>query len=200
MRHAWYQQLSGLALEASKAALADSVPALSVGGHSIATFAGGCFWGIELAFQRVPGVVATGTGYTQGHVAEPSYQEVCSGTTGHTEAIQVHFKPNEVSYEDLLKVFWERIDPLMENGQGGDRGTQYRTGIYTHTDAQHRAALQSREIEQRKYSRPIMTEIKPAKVFWPAEVSHQGYLWKGGRFGSAQSAAKGCTDPIRCYG
>jgi len=122
MRHAWYQQLSGLALEASKAALADSVPALSVDGHSIATFAGGCFWGIELAFQRVPGVVATGTGYTQGHVAEPSYQEVCSGTTGHTEAIQVHFKPNEVSYEDLLKVFWERIDPLMENGQGGDRG------------------------------------------------------------------------------
>lgn len=104
--------------------MAGSVPAVSAEGHAIATFAGGCFWGIELRFARVPGVVATGTGYTQGHVKEPSYQEVCSGSTGHTEAIQIFYDPKEVAYEELLKVFWERIDPLMENGQGGDRGEE----------------------------------------------------------------------------
>lgn len=124
MRHSWYKQLTGLALEASEAAMAGTVPAVSAEGHAIATFAGGCFWGIELRFTRVPGVVATGTGYTQGHMKEPSYQEVCSGMTGHTEAIQVFYNPGEVSYDELLKVFWERIDPLMENGQGNDRGEE----------------------------------------------------------------------------
>ncbi|CAM9939509.1 unnamed protein product [Choristocarpus tenellus] len=95
--------------------------------------------GLELAFQRVPGVTLTSVGYTQGNIEKPTYGEVCSGSSGHTEAVQVHYKPSEVSYESLVDVFFSRIDPTQVNGQGGDRGTQYRTGVYSHTEEQAEA-------------------------------------------------------------
>ena len=106
----------------------------------------------------------------------------------------------QVSYGALLATFWEFVDPLQENGQGNDNGTQYRSGVYPHTPEQMAEALASVAAEQLKFKRPIMTEVKEAVVYWPAEEEHQGYLWQGGRFGSPQSNEKGCTDDIRCYG
>lgn len=160
-----------------------------------ATFAAGCFWGLELAFQRVPGVVSTRVGYTQGYTHSPSYEEVCSGTTGHTEAVQVTFNPVAVSYPELLDVFWDRLDPTTKNRQGNDVGTQYRSGIYFHSEIQKQSALASRAAEQLKYERPIVTEILPSSEFYPAEDYHQQYLSKGG-----QCPNKGDLSPIRCYG
>jgi peptide-methionine (S)-S-oxide reductase len=157
-----------------------------------ATFAAGCFWGLELAFQRVPGVISTRVGYTQGYTHNPSYEEVCSGTTGHTEAVQVTFNPIAVSYPELLDVFWDRLDPTTKNRQGNDVGTQYRSGIYFHSEAQKQSALASRAAEQFKYERPIVTEILPSSEFYPAEDYHQQYLSKGG-----QCPNKGDLSPIR---
>ncbi|CAM9626462.1 unnamed protein product [Ectocarpus sp. 13 AM-2016] len=195
-----YEELEGGAEEAARAALKGEVPSKSEAGHDIATFAGGCFWGLELAFQRVPGVVATSVGYTQGAVEKPTYGEVCSGSTGHTEAVQVYYNPSEVSFEELCGVFFGRINPTQVNGQGGDRGTQYRTGIYPHTKEQSDVALKVVDGLRGNYKQPIATEIEGAKVYWPAELYHQQYLAKGGRNGMAQSAEKGATETIRCYG
>eukprot|EP00904_Undaria_pinnatifida_P003731 jgi/Undpi1/13359/HiC_scaffold_8.g03018.m1 len=180
-----YEELEGAAGEAAKAALVGEVPSKSEDGKDIATFAGGCFWGLELAFQRVPGVGGTSVGYTQGAVDKPTYGEVCSGSTAHTEAVQV---------------FFGRIDPTQKDGQGGDWGTQYRTGVYYHTDEQEATAKKFMEGEQGKHSRPVATECKKATVYWPAELYHQQYLSKGGRFGQPQSSEKGATETIRCYG
>merc|ERR1712232_1464797 len=166
----------------------------------MATFAGGCFWGLELAYQRIPGVVHTAVGYTQGEEIEPTYTQVCSGNTGHTEAVIVYYDPNEVTYEKLLDAFFQRIDPTTVNGQGSDYGTQYRTGIYYHTKEQEKIAKERFDIEKDNYRRKIATECKSAMLFWPAEKYHQQYLEKGGRFGMPQSAEKGSTDEIRCYG
>lgn len=165
-----------------------------------ATFAGGCFWGLELAYQRVPGVVYTATGYTQGPEVEPTYGEVCSGATGHTEAICVYYDEKECSYDDLLNTFFDRIDPTTVNGQGRDFGPQYRTGVYTHTPEQMEAAKARFDEVKGQYKRKIATELKPATVFWPAEKYHQQYLEKGGRSAQPQSAEKGSTETIRCYG
>eukprot|EP00475_Leptophrys_vorax_P019525 TRINITY_DN2673_c0_g1_i4.p1 TRINITY_DN2673_c0_g1~~TRINITY_DN2673_c0_g1_i4.p1 ORF type:complete len:176 (-),score=3.14 TRINITY_DN2673_c0_g1_i4:138-665(-) len=167
-----------------------------------ATFAAGCFWSVELAFQRVPGVIKTTVGYTQGHVDNPTYSAVCSGSSGHAEAVQVEFDPSAVTYEQLLDLFWSRHDPTQVNRQGNDRGSQYRSGIYFHSPAQQEAAMASKGRQQKRYSKPIATEVLSAdgKPFYPAEEYHQQYLSKGGRCGRAQSGAKGCTDPIRCYG
>jgi peptide-methionine (S)-S-oxide reductase len=165
-----------------------------------ATFGAGCFWGPELAFQRVPGVVQTAVGYSQGHAKNPSYQDVCSGTTGHAEVVQVVFDPSEVSYEQLLDVFWARHDPTTLNRQGGDVGTQYRSGIYCHTPEQKAAAEASKAAQNEKLGGQVVTEIEEINNFYVAEEFHQKYLERGGRFGQGQSAEKGCNDPIRCYG
>jgi methionine-S-sulfoxide reductase len=161
----------------------------------IATFAAGCFWGLELAFQRVPGVIQTEVGYTQGNKKNPTYEEVCSGSTGHTEAVQVRYDPHMVSYTDLLTVFWDRLDPTTKNRQGNDVGTQYRSGIYYHNEEQKKAIFASKEKEQLKYDKPIVTEIASASEWYPAEAYHQQYLSKGG-----QCSLKGDLTPIRCYG
>jgi peptide-methionine (S)-S-oxide reductase len=167
---------------------------------AIATFAGGCFWGLELAYQRVPGVVYTAVGYSQGPEDNPTYNQVCSGATGHTEAVAVYYDPNEVTYEQLLDAFFDRVNPTTVNGQGNDYGKQYRTGVYFHTKEQEEIARARFEQEQRQYKKRIATELLEAKPFWPAEKYHQQYLEKGGRMGNPQSAAKGATDTIRCYG
>eukprot|EP00977_Amphora_coffeiformis_P008587 scaffold1953_cov176-Amphora_coffeaeformis.AAC.5 len=167
---------------------------------AVASVAGGCFWGVELAFQRVPGVKYTAVGYTQGMEEYPTYNNVCAGATGHTEGLIVYYDPKECSYESLLDAFFNFVNPTTVNGQGMDYGRQYRTGVYYHTPEQEAIARKRFEEEQAKYSRPIATELKPAMPFWPAEDYHQQYLEKGGRFGQAQDASKGATDPIRCYG
>jgi peptide-methionine (S)-S-oxide reductase len=168
---------------------------------ALATFAGGCFWGMELAYQRVPGVEYTVVGYAQGHVDYPTYGPVCMGATGHTEAVMVYYNPKVTSYETLLDVFFERVDPTIRNGQGSDRGTQYRTGVYFHTPQQQAIAQPRFAKEQAKYKRPIASELKAADTpFWPAEKYHQQYLEKGGRFNDPQDASKGSTEKIRCYG
>ena len=192
-----------------------------------ATFAAGCFWGVELRFQRIPGVDKTAVGYIQGKLDNPSYEMVCSGMSGHTEAVQMTYDPNVVTFAErewrrppppatlalarsqdrgltllppffflsVCDVFYENHNPRQLNGQGGDIGTQYRSGIYYHDEEQKKVAE-----EKKAAVSGAVTEIQEAEKFWPAEEYHQQYLEKGGRFGSGQSASKGCTDKIRCYG
>jgi len=198
-----YGALSGLAAEASEYAVrGEVVPSTSKDGLSIGVFAGGCFWGLELAFQRVPGVADTCVGYSQGEVDKPTYEEVCSATTGHTEAVMVTYDPKEVSFDALCAVFWDRLgnDAIKYHQVGNDRGPQYRHGIYPTTPEQAEIARNSLAERQKTFNRPIATEIQDAAVFYPAEGYHQQYLEKGGRFGMPQSAEKGATDTIRCYG
>ncbi|KAH9607090.1 hypothetical protein KSS87_005019 [Heliosperma pusillum] len=175
----------------------DDIPAP---GQQFAQFGAGCFWGVELAFQRVPGVSKTEVGYSQGFMDNPSYEDICSGLTNHSEVVRVMYDPKECGYDDLLDLFWSRHDPTTLNRQGGDVGTQYRSGIYFYTPEQENAAIESRDRYQKQVNRPIVTEILPAKKFYRAEEYHQQYLAKGGRFGFRQSTEKGCNDPIRCYG
>jgi peptide-methionine (S)-S-oxide reductase len=147
-----------------------------------ATFAAGCFWGVEEAFRTLPGVIATTVGYTGGSQREPSYQEVCTGTTGHAEAVRVEFDPEQVSYDQLLDVFWQNHVPTQVDRQGPDRGTQYRTEVFVHGPEQEAAARASKEREEAsgRHRRPIATRITPAADFWPAEDYHQQYLAKRG--------------------
>jgi peptide-methionine (S)-S-oxide reductase len=147
-----------------------------------ATFAAGCFWGVEAAFRQVPGVVSTSVGYTGGSRDTPSYRQVCTGRTGHAEAVQVVYDPQRVSYDDLLAVFWDNHDPTTPNRQGPDIGTQYRSAVFVHDDEQRAAATRSREEldASGRFRRPIVTEITPASAFWPAEDYHQQYLEKRG--------------------
>ncbi|KAI8872404.1 peptide methionine sulfoxide reductase [Ramicandelaber brevisporus] len=161
----------------------------------LATFAAGCFWSVELLFQRQAGVLSTRVGYTAGKTADPTYKEVCTDSSGHAEAVQLEFDPSVISYDKLLSLFWGKHNPTTLNRQGGDIGTQYRSAIFYHSDEQRVKAEASKAEEQKKYTDPIVTEIEPAAKFYNAEEYHQAYLEKGG-----QSAAKGCTDPIRCYG
>jgi len=160
-----------------------------------ATFAAGCFWGVQLAFQRVPGVVSSMVGYTAGDKLHPTYQDVCNGDSGHTEAVQMLFNPEVVSYKELLAVLFDRMDPTTLNRQGNDRGTQYRSGIYYHTEDQKEVALNFIKEIQPKYQDKIVVEVLKADKFWPAETYHQKYLEKGG-----QQSSKGNLDPIKCYG
>src|SRR5438874_11574807 len=147
-----------------------------------AVFGMGCFWGAERKFWEAPGVWTTAVGYAGGSTPNPSYEEVCSGQTGHTEAVLVVFDPKVTSYEALLKVFWETHDPTQGMRQGNDVGTQYRSAIYTHGDAQQKAALASRDAYQRVLSKAgyktTTTEICPATEFYYAEDYHQQYLAK----------------------
>ncbi len=145
-----------------------------------ATFAAGCFWGVEYVFERVPGVLSTSVGYTGGHTEDPTYRDVCSHRTGHAEALQVEFDPAVVSFEQLLEVFWAMHDPTQVNRQGPDIGDQYRSAIFTHTPEQQTAAEASRDGAKGRFARPIATEITPASTFYPAEDYHQRYYDKNG--------------------
>lgn len=162
---------------------------------SRATFAAGCFWGLELAFQRVSGVAFTAVGYTHGHQIDPSYEDVCSGESGHAEAVTILYNPAEVSFDELLNVFWARHDPTQLNGQGNDIGTQYRGGIYYHTAEQKLTAETSMTALQDSLGEPLATELLPSSKFWLSEDYHQQYLEKGG-----QSGKKTAVEKIRCYG
>ena len=146
----------------------------------VATFAAGCFWGVEDTFLSVPGVVATRVGYCGGHTDSPTYRDVCNSDTGHAEAVEITFDPVQTSYNDLLKVFWDCHDPTQLNRQGPDFGEQYRSAIFYHTDAQHEAALASRsELENRcVFRQNIVTKIVPVVFFWEAESYHQKYHQK----------------------
>lgn len=145
-----------------------------------ATFAAGCFWGVEGAFRQVPGVIEAISGYTGGHTQNPSYREVCSDTTGHAEAVEVTYDADRVSYDDLLRVFWQIHDPTTPNRQGPDVGSQYRSAIFTHDPDQHERANASLRTEQQNHSRPIVTEVADAAEFYPAEDYHQRYFEKHG--------------------
>ena len=142
-----------------------------------ATFAGGCFWCMEGPFERLDGIVEVVSGYTGGHVRNPSYEDVCSGTTGHYEAVQVTYDPSRIAYEQLLEVFWRQVDPTDPGGQFADRGPQYRTAIFHHTEMQKELAERSRKTLDGSgiFKRPVVTEIMNAPIFYEAEEYHQGY-------------------------
>lgn len=146
----------------------------------IATFAAGCFWGVEAAFRRVPGVRATSVGYAGGHAPRPTYEDVCSGTTGHAEVVRVEYDPGAVTYARLLEVFWENHDPTQVNRQGPDVGEQYRSAIFTHDAAQAETAAGSRAAVETRLPRPVATTIEPAGDFWLAEDYHQQFFEKRG--------------------
>lgn len=147
-----------------------------------ATFAAGCFWGVESAFRKIAGVISTRVGYTGGMTVKPTYQDVCTDRTGHAEAVEVTYDPARVSYDALLKVFWENHDPTTLNRQGPDVGTQYRSAVFYHNPGQEAAARSSKDALQKSgaYRRPVMTEIVPIAEFWEAEDYHQQYLEKRG--------------------
>lgn len=161
----------------------------------LATFAAGCFWGVESAFIKVPGVISTRVGYTNGHTPNPTYEQVCRHDTGHAEAIEIAFDPSKVSYQELLELFFENHDPTTLNRQGPDVGDQYRSGIYTHDEAQEELA--EAEIQKRnasgEYRGKVVTEVVPADVFYLAEEYHQKYFARRGvkwscHFGNGKKA------------
>jgi peptide-methionine (S)-S-oxide reductase len=145
-----------------------------------ATFGAGCFWGVEAAFRRLDGVIATRVGYAGGGVDNPTYEQVCTDRTGHAEVVQVEFDPEEVPYERLVELFFELHDPTQVNRQGPDVGSQYRSVVFFHTPEQKAVAEAVRERAQARFKRPIATEIVPAATFWRAEEYHQRYLEKRG--------------------
>jgi peptide-methionine (S)-S-oxide reductase len=146
-----------------------------------ATFAAGCFWGVEDTFMKKKGVKATSVGYTGGNFSNPTYEDVCTDKTGHAEAIQLRFDPKEVSYEELLDLFWSIHDPTTKNRQGPDIGSQYRSTIFYHTAEQEKTAKKSKQdLDDSKFQNKIVTEIVPATTFYPAENYHQKYYQKNG--------------------
>ncbi len=147
------------------------------GQTELATFGGGCFWCSEAVFERIPGVKSVVSGFAGGHVPNPSYQDVCTGLTGHAEVVQIAFDPAVVSYDKLLTVFWKSHDPTTLNQQGDDFGTQYRSIILYNSEAQKEAAKTSYQdlTARRAFRNPIVTELVPLKVFYPAEAHHQNY-------------------------
>lgn len=142
----------------------------------LATLGGGCFWCLEASFELLPGVKAVVSGYAGGKTDNPSYKEVCSGETGHAEVVQIEYDPTKISFEKLLETFWEIHDPTTPNRQGNDIGTQYRSVIYYHNDAQKAVAEKAIAAEQKNLSRPIVTEVTPLKKFYVAETYHQDYF------------------------
>jgi peptide-methionine (S)-S-oxide reductase len=167
-------------------------------GFEVADFAAGCFWGVEKTFWQTPGVWSTAVGYQGGYTPNPNYDEACSGRTGHAEAVRVIYDPSKVSYEELLKVFWEEHDPTQGMRQGNDAGTQYRSAIFTHGPEQQRAAEASRDAYQRELTAAgfgtITTEIREAPEFYFAEDYHQQYLAKNPN-GYCPNHATGVTLP-----
>ncbi len=152
-----------------------------------ATLGGGCFWCLEAVYENVKGVTDVASGYAGGHTDHPDYRSVCSGATGHAEVVQITYDPEVVSYEDLLDIFWTIHDPTTLNRQGADVGTQYRSVIFYHDDAQKKIAEVSKEKAQARYRDPIVTEIAPLSKFWPAEEYHQDYFRKNPHQGYCQA-------------
>ncbi|MBZ2166511.1 peptide-methionine (S)-S-oxide reductase MsrA [Methanobacterium spitsbergense] len=148
-----------------------------------ASFAAGCFWGVEATFRDLKGVISTSVGYMGGSTEDPTYGDVCSGSTGHAETVQIIYDPTKISYEKLLETFWNKHDPTTKNRQGPDVGSQYRSIIFYHTEEQKNLAIESKKKleESGKYNQPIVTEIIPTPKFHPAEDYHQQYLEKRGR-------------------
>ena len=146
-----------------------------------AIFGAGCFWGVEAAFRQLDGVTRTRVGYAGGATENPTYEDVCSHTTGHAEVVEVTYDPERVSYEQLLDVFWAKHDPTQLNRQGWDIGDNYRSAIFFNDEEQHESALKSKAGEQRNWGAPIVTQIEPAQTFYEAEDYHQQYLEKRGR-------------------
>ncbi len=145
-----------------------------------ATFGAGCFWGVEAAFRKLDGVSATAVGYEGGKTENPTYKEVCTDRTGHAEVVEVDYDPEKVKFDSLLDLFWANHDPTTLNYQGPDYGTQYRSAIFYHDEAQRTAAEESKARWQAKFKKPIVTEIVPAQTFYMAEEYHQQYLEKRG--------------------
>lgn len=154
---------------------AQSTNAMNTNKTEIATFGGGCFWCMEAVYERLPGVIAVTSGFAGGHTENPSYHDVCTGTTGHAEVTQIEFDPARISYAKLLEVFWQAHDPTTLNRQGADEGTQYRSIILYHDEKQKLLAEKSKLAAQADFRNPIVTEIVPFKKFYPAEDYHQGY-------------------------
>jgi peptide-methionine (S)-S-oxide reductase len=154
-----------------------------------ATFGAGCFWGVEAAFRQLDGVTKTRVGYSGGHTDNPSYEDVCSHGTGHAEVVEVTYDDERLSYNDLLRVFWDKHDPTQFNRQGWDIGDQYRSAIFFHDEEQQDTAASSKEQQQGRYKRPVVTQIEPAQTFYEAEDYHQQYLEKRGR--------SSCTPALR---
>ena len=150
-----------------------------------ATFGAGCFWGVEAAFRKVKGVVSTAVGYSGGSFKNPTYEDVCTDQTGHAEVVQAEYDPSQVTYDQLLDLFWQVHDPTTSNRQGPDVGTQYRSAIFYHTPQQRAQAEAAKEKLQKsgRFQRPIVTEIKPASEFYRAEDYHQQYFEKPGLSG-----------------
>jgi peptide-methionine (S)-S-oxide reductase len=155
-----------------------------------ATFGAGCFWGVEAAFRQIGGVTSTRVGYAGGALEDPTYEEVCSHTTGHAEVVEVTYDDEVVSYDELLDVFWRKHDPTQLNRQGWDIGDQYRSAIFFHDEEQRAAAERSKQNEQPAYRKPIVTQIEPAPTFYEAEDYHQQYLEKRGRSSCTPALAR----------
>jgi peptide-methionine (S)-S-oxide reductase len=147
-----------------------------------ATFAAGCFWGVEARFQQLPGVIATAVGYEGGSLASPTYQQVCTDRTGHAEAVEIDFDPSKISYQQLLDEFFALHDPTQLNRQGPDWGSQYRSAVFYHSPEQETTAKETiaRLTAEKRFSKPIATQVVPAETFWRAEEYHQKYLEKRG--------------------
>jgi peptide-methionine (S)-S-oxide reductase len=154
-----------------------------------ATFGAGCFWGVEAAFRQLDGVTKTEVGYEGGTLENPTYEDVCSHTTGHAEVVQVTYDPERISYEQLLEVFWAKHDPTQLNRQGWDIGDQYRSVIFFEDEGQREVALRSKAQEQTRHAKPVVTQIEQASMFYVAEDYHQQYLEKRGR--------SSCTPALR---
>ena len=148
-----------------------------------ATFAAGCFWGVEARFSAQPGVIDTAVGYMGGHTENPDYRAVCSDTTGHAEVVQLEYDPQIIDYRQLLALFWSLHDPTTLNRQGPDVGSQYRSAVFYHDEQQHQQALDLKQQLQTESTKPIVTEIVPAATFYRAEEYHQKYLAKQGLTG-----------------
>jgi len=155
-----------------------TVGAADAQGLAKATFAGGCFWCMEPPFDKLDGVVSTTSGYTGGHTANPTYEQVSAGKTGHAEAVEIVYDPRKVTYAQLLDVFWRNIDPLTANAQFCDTGNQYRSGIFVHDETQRKLAEDSKGVVAARLRKPVVTEIVAASTFWPAEDYHQDYYKK----------------------
>lgn len=162
---------------AEQAQAVDQTSEAPAEGQEVATFAGGCFWCVEAIFQDLKGVSKVESGYTGGHVPNPTYEQVCTGTTGHAEALRITYDPKQISYPDLLRIFLTTHDPTTLNRQGADVGTQYRSAIFTHSEEQEKAARQVIAEVQRAgiWDDPIVTEVTPAAAFYKAEDYHQNY-------------------------
>jgi len=184
MKQTVYLLLAAGALNLS--ALAQPTDSMNTNKTESATFGGGCFWCMEAVFERLPGVRSVTSGFAGGHTANPTYEQVCTGTTGHAEVTQIEFYPAKISYEKLLDVFWQAHDPTTLNRQGADEGTQYRSIILYHSEAQKLAAEKSKAGAQNNFKHPIVTEIVPFTKFYQAEGYHQKFYDQNTNYGYCQ--------------